>query len=90
MSSRKRYPGYAPFSRLDSAESCAVVTNTSTKKTLRMRVGAYVCLHSRSLGKCHLPCRIVKVFGNQLSALLFKGCFENLLFGHRADAADGQ
>ena len=65
MSSRKRYPGYAPFSRLDNAESCAVITNTSTKKTLRMRVGAYVCLHSRSLGKWHLPCRIVKVFGNR-------------------------
>ena len=32
MRSRKRYPGYAPFSRLDSAESCAVVANTSTRR----------------------------------------------------------
>ena len=77
MSSRKRYPGYAPFSRLDSAESCAVVTNTSTKKTLRMRVGAYVCLHSRSLGKCHLPCRIVKVFGNRCQLYCSKGVLKN-------------
>ena len=74
MSSRKRYPGYAPFSRLDSAESCAVVT---TKKTLRMRVGAYVCLHSRSLGKCHLPCRIVKVFGNRCQLYCSKGVLKN-------------
>ena len=73
MSSRKRYPGYAPFSRLDNAESCAVITNTSTKKTLRMRVGAYVCLHSRSLGKWHLPCRIVKVFGNRCQLYCSKG-----------------
>ena len=73
MSSRKRYPGFAPFPHLDSAESCADVTNTSTKKTLRMRVGAYVCLHSRSLGKCHLPCRIVKVFGNRCQLYCSKG-----------------
>ena len=43
MSSRKRYPKYAPFSRLDSAESCAVVTNTSTKKTLKKVRGGSMC-----------------------------------------------
>ena len=85
MSSRKRYPRYAPFSRLDSAESCAVVTNTSPKKTLRMRVGAYVCLHSRMR---HLPCHFVKVFGNR-QLYCSKGV-ENFLFGHRAEAADRQ
>ena len=76
MSSRKCYPGYAPFPCLDCAESCDVVTNTS-KKTLCMRVGGYVCLHSRRLGKCHLPCRLVKVFGNRCQLYRSKGVLNN-------------
>ena len=89
MSSRKHYPKYAPFPRLNSAENCAVVKATS-KKTLCMKVGAYVCLHSRRLGKCHLPCRIVNVFGNRCQLYCSKGILKQFLFGHRADAADRQ
>ena len=75
MSSRGRYPGRALFPPPSNSEVHAISSDSSKglgpdgvsppshkKIKLEMKVGDYVCIHGRNLGKHHLPCRIVGDF----------------------------
>ena len=39
----------------------------------KMKVGDYVCIHSRNMGDCHVPCRIVGEFAGRYQLYCFKG-----------------
>ena len=43
------------------------------KGKTQMKVGDYVCIHSSSLGECHVPCRVVRDFGNCYQLYCSKG-----------------
>ena len=83
MNSRNHYPGRALFPTMPDGsleppadkciprESCKAPP--AKKRKFNMKVGDYVCIHHRSMGKCHLPCRIVGVFGDRYQLYCSKG-----------------
>ena len=96
MSSRKRYPGRTLFPLHGSAESSAapiaddgvlepavasLEPPPSKKRKPRVKIGDYVCIHSSRLGKCHVPCRIVRDFGSQYQLYCSKGIFNSYFSG---------
>ena len=46
-----------------------------------MKVGDYVCIHSSLLGKCHIPCRIVRDFGDCYQLYCSKGVLNTSFSG---------
>ena len=43
------------------------------KRKTQIKVGDYVCIRSGSLGECHVPCRVVRDFGNRYQLYCSKG-----------------
>ena len=86
MSSRGRYPGRALFPPPSNSEVDAISSDSSDglgpdgigppshkKSKLEMKVGDYVSIHGRNLGKHHLPCRIVGHFKGRYKLYCAKG-----------------
>ena len=46
-----------------------------------MKIGDYVCIHCSRLGKCHVPCRIVRDFGSQYQLYCSKGILNTSFSG---------
>ena len=86
MSSRGRYPGRALFPPPSNSEVDAISSDSSDglgpdgigppshkKSKLEMKIGGYVSIHGRNLGKHHLPCRIVGDFKGRYQLYCAKG-----------------
>ena len=91
MNSRNRYPGRSlfptmpdyslepPADKCNPGESCKAPP--AKRRKVNMKVGDYVCIHHSSMGKYHLPCRIVGCFGDKYQVYCSKGILNTSIPG---------
>ena len=78
-SSRTLFP--PPSSSSSSAASSLPKPAPLRERKLQMKVGDYVGVHSKSMGKYHLPCRIVAKFGSRYQLYCSKAVLNRLFSG---------